>query len=94
MTPWEYKLWFYLRRGNFNGIKFKRQVPVEKYIADFCCNDKKLIIELDGNQHRSSVSDKERDKFFIDLGYKILRFWNNEINLNIDGVLEIIRKNL
>ena len=85
-------MWSHLRRGNFDGFKFKRQVPIEKYIADFCCNERKLIIELDGNQHKGSVSDRERNEFFTSLGYKVLRFWDSDVDNNLEGVLEIISR--
>lgn len=64
-----------------------------KFIVDFCCNEKKLIIELDGSQHNQidNFIDKERDYFFKSHGYEVLRFWNNDIDDNIDGVLEKIK---
>jgi very-short-patch-repair endonuclease len=89
-TPWENKLWFRLRGNRFQGLKFKRQVVIEKYIVDFCCNDKKLIIELDGSQHQSSHSDKIRDDFLKSKGYTVLRFWNNDLDNNIKGVEQAI----
>ena len=92
-TPWESRLWYFLRGGRFYGLKFKRQVSMGKFIVDFCCNEKKLIIELDGSQHNQidNFIDKERDYFFKLHGYKVLRFWNNDIDDNIDGVLEKIK---
>lgn len=95
MTPWERKLWYYLRGGRFYGLKFKRQVPMGNYVVDFCCQEKKLIIELDGSQHNQTTNiekDKLRQQFLQDKKYTILRFWNNDIDLNIEGVLEIIKK--
>ena len=90
-TPWETKLWSYLRSHRFEGLKFKRQVPIGKYIVDFCCEDKKLVIELDGGQHFEMQSqDMERDNFFRSQGYTVLRFWNNELDNNLEGVLEEI----
>lgn len=88
-TPWEYKLWWQgLRSHRFKGLKFKRQVPVGKYIVDFCCKAKDLVIELDGGQHSETVNeDFERDLFLESEGYTVLRFWNNEIDSNFEGVL-------
>ncbi|MDP3740845.1 MAG: endonuclease domain-containing protein, partial [bacterium] len=94
-TPWEAKLWLHLRGHRFNGLKFKRQVPVGDYIADFCCDEKKLVIELDGGQHseaRVSLADTEKENYIRKEGYTIVRFWNNEVDSNLDGVLETIRR--
>lgn len=93
-TVWERKLWYHLRKKNFGGFRFRRQVPVESYIADFCCNRAKLIIELDGSGHQNSSADKIRDHFFENLGYKVLRFWNNELDNNMEGVLERIKEQI
>ena len=89
-TPWETKLWYNLRAGRFQGFKFKRQVPIEKYIVDFCCNKKKIIIELDGSQHLLSKTDKARDSYLVAKGYTVLRFWNNDIDNNLETVLQNI----
>jgi very-short-patch-repair endonuclease len=92
-TPWEAKLWYHLRAGRFFGLKFKRQVPIGNYIVDISCFEKKLIIEADGGHHDLQKSqDEVRDKFLLSKGYKILRFWNNEIDDNFEGVLETIRR--
>ncbi|TRZ50287.1 endonuclease domain-containing protein [bacterium] len=96
-TPWETKLWYYLRANRFYGLKFKRQVMIGEYIADFCCHNKKLIIELDGGQHcetEGGLKDQEREKYFKKYGYKVLRFWNNTLDENLDGVLETIKDNI
>lgn len=94
-TPWETKLWHYLRGNRFFGLKFKRQVPVGPYIADFCCNEIKLIIELDGSQH-GEETNKQKDinkQIYLEKnGYVVLHFWNNDIDDNIAGVLEVIRQ--
>ena len=82
-TIWEQKLWRYLRAGRFFGLKFKRQVPIKGEIVDFCCNHKRLIIELDGYYHKFSLEDDRRDKFFKSLGYITLRFWDSEIEKDI-----------
>jgi len=92
-TPHEYKLWYWLRDKRFEGLKFRRQYPIGKYIVDFCCFEKKLVIELDGGQHNKSEQIKYdilRSKYLENQGYKILRFENSEIDENLDGVLEKI----
>ena len=93
-TPWENKLWYYLRAGRFGGLKFKRQVPIGEYIVDFCCNEKKIIIELDGSQHQFSENDKLRNKYFVGMGYRVLRFWNNDIDGNLEGVLQKMKEKI
>ena len=96
MTEFEQELWFYLRGRKFQNMKFYRQVPIGKYIVDFLCKDKRLIIELDGSGHleeKQEMHDKIRDEYLKSLGYKILRIYNNELN-NIDNVLEYLRINL
>ncbi len=96
-TPWEAKLWYYLRGGRFLGLKFKRQVPMGKYVADFCCQEKKLIIELDGGGHNEDEAlkfDLIRESYLKGEGYNVLRFWNNDVDSNIEGVLEVVRKSL
>lgn len=74
-------------------MKFRRQFKIGNYIVDFCCLEKKLIIELDGSQHtikQNIIQDKKRQEFLENLGYKVLRFWNNEIDENPDGVIQKI----
>jgi|SRR3989344_5177322 len=96
-NPWEAKLWGYLRAHRFYGFQFKRQVPIGNFIVDFCCRKKNLILELDGGQHnedRNINMDSERDLFLKREGYTVLRFWNNEIDSNLQGVLERIRRYL
>lgn len=92
-NPWEIKLWQHLRAKRFNNLKFKRQVPMGNYIVDFSCDEKKLVIELDGGQHSVAQSqDKIRDAFLRKEGYTVLRFWNNEIDNDIEAVLEKINE--
>ena len=94
-NPWEHKLWQRLRGHRFLGLQFKRQVPIDNYIVDFCCRRKMLIIELDGGQHSQleiSQADWKKQRYLENLGYKVLRFWNNELEANLEGVLEIVRK--
>ena len=86
-TPQEFKLWFYLKNKNL-GVKFRRQQSIGPYIADFYCKEKNLIIELDGSQHiEAKKYDKERDSYLQTLGIKVLRFWNSEVEKNIEEVL-------
>ena len=96
MTLFEQKLWFYLRAKRFYNLKFRRQMPIGNYIADFVCTEKMLIIELDGSGHlteRQTEHDIGRDKYLKNLGYKILRIYNNDIN-DINSVLEHIKNNI
>ena len=93
-TPWEKKLWMNLKGRKFFGIKFKRQVVIGEYVYDFSSFEKKIIIELDGSQHKEpeiQLKDKEKQEFAEKLGYKVMRFNNNEVQDNIEGVLETIR---
>ncbi len=92
-TPHEHILWEVLRAKRLNGLKFKRQVPIGNYIADFVCQDKMIIIELDGSQHNTDEKrfyDNARTKYFNACGYRVLRFWNSDIDSNINEVCEII----
>jgi len=92
LTDAEQKLWYHLRAYRFMGRKFKRQKPMGRYVVDFVCLEEKLIIELDGGQHAESVEyDHVRDSWLRSEGYTVLRFWNNELMNEMDGVLEQIR---
>jgi very-short-patch-repair endonuclease len=71
-------------------MKFRRQRPIGKHIVDLVCIEKKIVVEADGNQHFQSGDDKIRDGYLRNQGYTVLRFWNNEILKNIDGVLQRI----
>ena len=86
-TPQEIILWGHLRRNKF-GVKFKRQYSVGSYILDFYSPKNKLAIEIDGSQHiENKEYDEERSKYLEVLGIKVIRFWNNEVNNNLDGVI-------
>ena len=90
-TETEAHLWYNLRAKRFDGLKFRRQVAIGRYIVDFVCFDKKVIIECDGNQHLiQQEKDKNRDKWFTNQGYKVLRFWDNDVLKNTDEILEAI----
>jgi very-short-patch-repair endonuclease len=94
LTDTERFLWSQLRARQIEGCKFRRQTPIGKYIVDFVCHEQRVIVEVDGGQHSENTEqDSIRDKWFGEQGYKILRFWNNEVLTNIEGVLEVIRDN-
>ena len=97
MTDAESILWYYLRNKQLNNYKFRRQEAIGKYIADFICYEKKVIIELDGGQHNEDeniAKDNIRSNFFKEHGFKILRFWNNDVIENIENVLNVILETL
>lgn len=87
MTDAETRLWHELRAKRFESYKFKRQVPIGKYIADFACLAHKLIVEVDGSQHEKSKTDETRDLWFNSQGFRVLRLWNRELLLDTDGAL-------
>jgi very-short-patch-repair endonuclease len=89
MTDAERKIWGQIRNKQM-GVKFRRQQPIGKYIVDFVCLEKKIVIELDGSQHIDSKKDEERDSWFKAQGYHILRFWNNDVLKNTGNVLQAI----
>ncbi|MBL8578349.1 MAG: endonuclease domain-containing protein [Mesorhizobium sp.] len=92
-TKAENVLWQALRNKQLGGFKFKRQVPLDGYILDFVCFEAKLIVEVDGGQHAESDSDARRDRHFEAAGFGVLRFWNDDVLRNIDGVcVEILRE--
>ena len=89
-TIQERRLWNLLKNRQFHNLKFKRQQPIGDYIVDFICKEAKIIIEIDGGQHNEPENieyDKTRTEYLNTLGYKVIRFWNNEIYENIEGVL-------
>jgi very-short-patch-repair endonuclease len=94
-TPQEIILWSRLRAKKFNKLKFRRQHPIGRYIVDFVCYEKKLIIGLDGRQHKEDDRkeyDRVRTEFLKGEGFKVLRFWNNDVNKNLNGILVEIEK--
>jgi very-short-patch-repair endonuclease len=78
-TDVERILWRLLRDRRLNGTKFRRQVPIGPFVADFASIECRLVIELDGSQHVDSIADRERDAFIMQDGWRVLRFWNNEV---------------
>ena len=87
MTEAEALLWHHLRAHRLNGAKFKRQQALGPYVVDFVNFDARLIIEADGGQHNESRHEAERDAWLAAQGFSVLRFWNNEMLWNIEGVL-------
>ena len=82
-------LWWHLRGRRLGGLKFRRQVSIEHFIVDFACPEKRLIVEVDGGQH-TAESDRERTLRLEELGYRLIRFWNNDVLENTVAVLETI----
>lgn len=94
-TDAELKLWAHLRLRQIGGYKFRRQHPLGPFIVDFTCLEKKLIIEVDGGQHDElKFYDAKRDRWLEDKGFKVLRFWNNEVLLDIEVVMGVIANEL
>jgi very-short-patch-repair endonuclease len=92
-TEAEKLLWRHLRAKRLGGLRFRRQQPIGNYIVDFVCFEKRLIIEVDGGQHATQKEkDIERDKWFSEQGFRVLRFWNNEVLRDISIVMELIRR--
>lgn len=96
-TKQEQKMWDLLRNRQFNNYKFRRQYVIGNYIVDFVCREKKIVIEIDGGQHNEIINikyDNERTMFLKEAGYKVIRFWNNDIDNNLEGVYKTILDNL
>ena len=89
-TNAEKKLWYALRNRQICGLKFVRQEPIGRYTCDFVCREKLIVIEVDGGQHAESKSDAVRDRYLSEQGYRVLRYWNNDVLSNLQGVLESI----
>ncbi len=93
MTDAERRMWFLVRSHQIQGYNFRRQVPIGPYIVDFACLSLKLIIELDGGQHADrAAQDEQRSEYLRAQGFRVLRFWNNDVLGNTDGVLEMIKR--
>ncbi len=91
-TPQEIKLWSYLRKKKV-GFQFYRQHSIGPYVVDFYCSSKRLIIELDGNYHTDTLEyDLERTKYFNYLNFSVIRFWNQELNQDIETIITAIKK--
>jgi very-short-patch-repair endonuclease len=93
MTRQEVKLWVHMRELKKLGHHFRRQAPIPPYIVDFECRRSKLVVEVDGSQHAASKflrRDVARDRYLEDRGYRVLRFWNNQIDRELEGVMTAI----
>lgn len=97
LTPQEVKLWVRLRELRPLGFHFRRQSPIGTFIADFECRKASLVVEVDGGQHNLDAgirADAKRDEALRNTGYRVLRFWNHEVDQNLDGVLSKIKSAL
>lgn len=95
MTPQERKLWNIIKNRQFYGFRFRRQFPIGNYIVDFVCRNSKIVIEIDGGQHNGQEEikyDKTRSEYLNNEGYQVIRFWNNDIDNNIEGVYEKLKE--
>ncbi|TMJ51797.1 MAG: endonuclease domain-containing protein [Alphaproteobacteria bacterium] len=93
-TDAETVLWNRIRNRQIDGHKFVRQQPIGGYVCDFVCRERLLIVEVDGGQHNESAADAIRDRRLTQDGYKVLRFWNNDVLGNLEGVLTTIQAEL
>jgi very-short-patch-repair endonuclease len=95
MTDAEQSIWKHLRMRQIEGCKFRRQYNLGDYIVDFACLERRLIIEVDGGQHSEQAEyDTKRDEWLRQQGFRVLRFWDNDVLIETDGVLETIRNEL
>jgi very-short-patch-repair endonuclease len=90
MTNAEKRIWYRLRAHRFSGASFRRQFAIGAYVVDFVCLECRLIVEIDGGQHSENASDASRDAWLRSQGFEVLRFWNNDVLSNTNGVLERI----
>jgi crossover junction endodeoxyribonuclease RuvC len=94
-TDAEMLLWLRLRDRRFDDLKFRRQEPILGFTADFVCHERRVVIEIDGGQHDARAEqDAHRTRLLEQAGYRVLRFWNNDVLENMDGVLETIRESI
>jgi very-short-patch-repair endonuclease len=91
LTDAERQLWVCLRSKQIEAFRFRKQVPLGRFVADFACMEPKLIVEVDGGQHADRADhDADRTAWLEGWGFTVLRFWNNEVSENMDGVLQVI----
>jgi very-short-patch-repair endonuclease len=94
-TEAERRLWSLLRKRQLDGCRFRRQIPLGPYVADFMCLKERLVVEVDGGQHAvRQDQDAKRTRWLESQGFRVLRFWNNEVFGNLAGVAEVIRASL
>ena len=89
-TDAERRLWYRLRARQIDDAKFVRQEPIGPYVVDFVCREQHIVIEVDGGQHATDPRDAPRERWLRENGYRVLRFWNNDVLANTEGVLEAI----
>jgi very-short-patch-repair endonuclease len=89
-TDAEKTLWRHLRTKQIHGLRFRRQFPIGPFIADFVCLQARLVIEVDGGQHADNAADEARTAWLGSQNFEMLRFWNNEVLQNVEGVVEVI----
>jgi very-short-patch-repair endonuclease len=90
-TDAERALWKRLRTRQLAGAKFRRQHPIGPYIADFCCIERRLVVELDGGQHAVAARrDARRTRYLAEQGFRVLRYWDGDVLRNVEGVVEEI----
>ena len=95
MTDAEQALWYRLRNRQLNSCKFRRQHEIDRYVVDFICTERMLVVELDGGQHLEQQDyDDARTRYLQAKGYRVLRFWNNDVLMNIESVLEAVMEAL
>ncbi len=94
MTDAETKLWFFFRSRALGPYKFRRQHLIGKYVVDFACVEAQLVVEVDGGQHADNSADLERTKWLESWGWSVVRFWNNEVLQNLDGVAAVLKRTL
>ena len=93
MTPHEIRLWAHLRLLKRDGHHFRRQVPIDGFIVDFACFGRRLVIEVDGGRHgetAQAINDARRDAHLAEQGFRVLRFWNSDLDDNFDGVMQTV----
>ena len=94
MTDAERRLWSHLRASQLGGVKFTRQLPIGDFVVDFACRSARIAVELDGGQHADNPADDVRTRIIEAHGYRVIRFWNNDVLQNTDGVLTAILEEL
>ena len=93
MTPQERKLWHLLRDRRLDNVKFRKQMHLSRYVADFASVEVKLVVELDGGHHANQAErDAARTEMVEAFGYRVIRFWNNDVDQNLEGIVDALRE--